>query len=74
VTAEGAKVSRVEPTPPGADPTGSEGSAGRCDRCGAAWGFARMFPSIQRDVELICLNRQAGNRVIAKAKSSTHIP
>jgi hypothetical protein len=64
---------RVEPTAPGADPTGSEGSAGRCDRCGAAWGFARMFPSIQRDVELICLHRQAFIARIAAAKSSTHI-
>jgi len=60
VTSEGGKVSRVEPMPAGADPTGSEGSAGRRDRCGAASGFSRMFPSIQRDVDLICLHRQAG--------------
>jgi hypothetical protein len=73
VTAEDGKALRVEPTPPDADPTGSEGSAGRCDRCSAAWGFARMFPSIQRDVELICLHRQAFIARIAAAKSSTHI-
>jgi hypothetical protein len=40
---------------------------------GAAWGFARMFPSIQRDVELICLRCQAFIARIAAAKSSTHI-
>jgi hypothetical protein len=68
VTSEGGKVSRVEAMPPGADPTGSEGSAGRC------LGFAQMFPSIQRDVELICLHCQAFIARIAKAKSSTHIP
>jgi hypothetical protein len=39
----GGKVSRVEPTPPGADPTGSEGSAGRCDRCGRCLGFRGCF-------------------------------
>jgi len=32
-----------------------------------------MFPSIQRDVELICLHRQAFIARIAAAKSSTHI-
>jgi hypothetical protein len=74
VTVGGGKVSRVEPVPAGADPTGSEGSVGRRDRCGAAWGSSRMFPSIQRDVDLICLHCQAFIARIAAAKSSTHIP
>jgi len=66
---EGGKVSGVEPTPAGSDPAGSEGSAGRCDRC---LGLVQMF-HIQRDVDLIRLHRQAGNTRIAKAKSATHI-
>jgi hypothetical protein len=40
---------------------------------GAAWDFAQMFRYIQRDVDLICLHRQAGIAWIAEAKSSTHI-
>jgi hypothetical protein len=40
---------------------------------GAAWGFAQTFPSIQRDVDLICLHCQALISFLAKAKSSTHI-
>jgi hypothetical protein len=70
VAAEDDKALAVEPTPPGANPTGSEG----CYRRGAAWGFARMFPLIQRDVDLICLHRQAFIARIAKANSTTHIP
>jgi hypothetical protein len=45
---------------------------GRCDRCGHCSGFAQMF-HIQRDVDLICLHRQAFITRIAEAKASAHI-
>ncbi|UPJ49956.1 hypothetical protein IVB30_00500 [Bradyrhizobium sp. 200] len=40
---------------------------------GTAYGFAQTFPSIQRDVDLICLRRQPFIARIAETESSTHI-
>jgi hypothetical protein len=68
--ADGGKVSRVEPTPAGFDQQEAEA---RRVAAVAAWGFAQMFPSIQRGVDLICRRRQGGIAWIAEAGSSTHI-